>query len=390
MSLVDEHLKEYATERQAEVIDALNRAGGYRAASRALGIDRQAIRKAVKACERKAGLAGYAPGVGVNRPLPEHLKLKGTSALVDERTGETLVQWYKSTEDRDALLTIIRETAQALREDIPPAEPVPAPTRADPNLLSNYVITDYHFGMLSWAEETGADWDTDIAEDMLYRWFASAASLTPDSERAVLANIGDFLHYDSLEAVTPTQGHILDADTRYPRLVRAAVRALRRVVALLLTKHAHVHLLMAEGNHDLASSVWLRETMAVLYEDEPRITVDTSPAPYYVVEHGAVMLAYHHGHKKKPEKLAETFAAMFRETYGRTSKAYGHCGHLHHWMVTETPLMVIEQHPTVAAPDAHAARGGYLSERTSSVTTYHSEHGQIARAWVPYSMIGRD
>ena len=92
MSLVDERLKEYGTPRQAEVIEALNRAGGYRAAARALGIDRQVIRKAVKACERKAGLAGYAPGKGVNRPLPEHLKLNGTSALVDERTGETRVQ----------------------------------------------------------------------------------------------------------------------------------------------------------------------------------------------------------------------------------------------------------------------------------------------------------
>lgn len=390
MTVIDERLKEYATERQAELIDAANLHGGVRPAARELNLSPKTIRKAIDGARKKAGMAGYAPDTGVNRPLPDHLKLKGTSALVDERTGDTVLQWYKSNERADATEAILREAVDALKEEVPHAAPTAHPGYTKPDLLSVYVITDYHLGMLAWDEETGADWDSDIAEDTLYRWFASAAALCPDSEKAVLANIGDFLHYDSLDSETPTNGNVLDADTRYPRLVRAAIRAFRRVVDMLLTKHSEVHIIMAEGNHDLAGSVWLREMFATLYELEPRVTVDTSATPYYCVEHGRCMVAFHHGHKKKPEGLAEVFAAQFRETFGRTVKAYGHCGHRHHRKVMETPLMAVEQHPTLAAPDAHAARHGYLSERTASVITYHTEQGEIQRTTVPYSMIGAD
>ena len=49
---------------------------------------------------------------------------------------------------------------------------------------------------------------------------------------------------------------------------------------MLLQKHERVVLIMAEGNHDMASSAWLREVFSTFYESEPRITVDTSPYPY--------------------------------------------------------------------------------------------------------------
>lgn len=383
---IDPGLKEYATERQARIIDAVNESGGFRAASRHMGVNNGYLTRTIRSLKARAAKQGYAPDHDLEQPVPEGFKLKGTSTLYDE-AGNKRLQWYKTTEDRERFMQLVQESAQAMGESIPPADPVPAPAGSDDDLLSVYVVTDYHLGMLAWEEETGDDWDTDIAEDLLYKWFARAAQLAPASGRAVLAQLGDFLHYDSLEAVTPTNGNVLDADTRYPRLVRAAVRALRRVIALLLSKHKEVHLLMAEGNHDLASSVWLRETLAILYENEPRVTVDQTAHPYYCVEHGTVMVAFHHGHQRKPGELAEVFAAQYRETFGRTTKAYGHCGHRHHRQVIETPLMPVEQHPTLAARDSHAARGGYMAERTASVITYDRNDGEVQRTTVPASKV---
>src|SRR5690606_27072079 len=162
------------------------------------------------------------------------------------------------------------------------------------------------------------------AEDTLVGWFGAAIAQAPDSHTGVFAQLGDLLHWDGIQAVTPTSGHVLDADTRFQKLVRVAISVIRRVTAMLLQKHERVVLLMAEGNHDLASSAWLRELFAALYADEPRIEVITRPDPYYCIEHGRTSLFFHHGHKKRMDSLETVFIAKFREVFGRTKHSYAH------------------------------------------------------------------
>ena len=125
---------------------------------------------------------------------------------------------------------------------------------------------------------------------------------------------------------------------------------------MLLDKHQKVHLIMADANHDPVSQIWLREWLAVMYEDEKRITVDKSPNPYNAFEFGKVALFFHHGHKRKVENVSEVFAGQFREMFGRTKFAYAHTGHLHSINVKENNLMIVEQHRTLAPPDAYADR----------------------------------
>lgn len=319
--------------------------------------------------------------------LPDGVKLRGTSTLTDLRTGETVLQWTKTTADEAAREAAMLAGIKAMAEKLPREKPRMAPKRCLADLLNQYTITDYHLGMLAWGEETGADWDLKIAEDMLVRWFAAAIEQAPCAEVAVFAQLGDFLHWDGLEAVTPAHRHLLDADTRFQKLVRVAIRAIRRVIGLLLGKHERVIVVMAEGNHDPASSIWLREWLAAIYEDEPRVTVDVSPDPYYCVEHGETALFYHHGHKRKPADIDTVFAAKFREVFGRTKYAYAHLGHLHHVDVKETNLMLVEQHRTLAAPDAYAARGGWLSGRDAQVITYSRRYGEVGRLRVSPHML---
>ena len=81
------------------------------------------------------------------------------------------------------------------------------------------------------------------------------------------------------------------------------------------------------------------------------------------------------------------FAAKFREVFGRTQHAYAHMGHLHHIAAKETNLMVVEQHRTLAAPDAYAARGGWMSGRDAVVVTYYKSHGEVSRARISSKML---
>ena len=240
--------------------------------------------------------------------------------------------------------------------------------------------------MMSWAEETGADWDLKIAEDTLVRFFEIAMAKSPDAENCIFAQIGDFLHWDGLDAVTPASKHVLDADTRFTKLVRVAIRVIRKIIKMLLTKYKKVTLIMAEGNHDPASSVWLREVFNTFYEDEPRLYVDVNPDPYYCVTFGKVCLFYHHGHKRNFKNIDTAFVGKFKKEFGLSEYVYGHVGHLHHERV-ENNLMILEQHRTLAAKDAYASRGGYLSGRDSKVITYHKQFGEVGRSIININMI---
>ena len=366
----------------AQMHAALEKTGGVqRKAAELLGVTPGAVANRLAQARR-----GIAPESDWTKPVPEGYRVKGVSTLYDG-DGQLRAQWVKSQIDPDAMERVVREALAAMGERIPRAKATAGPKRTHEQLLNLYVITDFHLGMLSWHEETGADWDTAIAEDMLVRWFEQAIAQAPAAETGVLAQLGDFLHWDGLDAVTPASKHLLDADTRFQKLVRVAIRALRRVIGLLLTKHAKVHLVMAEGNHDPASSIWLREWFAVLFEDEPRVTVDLSPDPYYCVEHGKTALFFHHGHKRKPANVDTVFAAKFREVFGRTGHAYAHMGHMHHIDQRETNLMVVEQHRTLAAPDAYASRGGWVSGRDAQVITYHDTRGEVGRVRVSADMV---
>jgi hypothetical protein len=334
-------------------------------------------------------LRGYSPAHDMVHTVPEGFSVKGVSTLY-KPDGSVGAQWVKSTQDDMAREELLRVAGEAFASEIPRATPVKKPRGVgDADLLNLYTVTDYHIGMLAWGEETGADWDTTIAEQMLIAWFERAIACAPHARAAAFAQLGDLLHYDGLEAVTPTSKHVLDADTRFAKVVRVAIRVLRRVIGMLLAKYEHVHVLMAEGNHDIASSVWLREWFSALYENEPRITVDRSPDPYYCIEHGKTALFFHHGHLSKVGKVDAVLAGKFREVFGRTKFNYAHTGHLHHIEVKETSLMVVEQHRTLASPDAYASRGGWMSGRDAQVISYHREFGEVGRVRISAGMIER-
>lgn len=365
-----------------QLIAALKEHGSQRLAAKALGINRRCLQRRLPFLRKR----GWAPEFDYTHPVPEGFLLKGNSTLRGPN-GEIKLQWIKSQADQEQWERIAKAAIAAMSEDIPRAEPIKAPLAVATELLNQYTITDYHLGMLSWHEETGADWDIEIAEDTLVAWFAEAIARAPDAAVAVFAQLGDLLHWDGMDAVTPASKHLLDADTRFQKLVRVVIRVLRRVIAMLLAKHQHVHIIMAEGNHDPASSIWLREMLTALYENEPRVTVEISPDPYYCYEWGSTALFYHHGHKKKPQAIDSVFVGKFREVFGRTRHAYAHMGHMHHAFVIESNLMKVEQHRTLASPDAYASRGGWLSGRDASVITYHREFGDVGRVVVSSQML---
>ena len=384
--MIDEGLRQFATVRQLEIIDAVNNKGSLRKAAKFLNVCAGTIQSSLEGLKVRAAKQGYSPGHDMTRTVPDGYMVKGVSTYYNAE-GKPSGQWVKSSIDSKAQELIMREAINAMKEEIPRLAAIEAPATSNEQLCNCYVITDYHLGMLSWKEETGDDWDIKIAEELIVKWFKQAIAQSPNSKQAVFAQLSDFLHFDGMDAVTPSSKHLLDVDTRFAKLVRSAIRVLRIVIDMLLSKHEQVHIIMADANHDPVSQIWLREWFSVLYENEPRINVDKSPNPYNVFEWGKTALFFHHGHKRKVANVSEVFASQFREIYGRTKYAYAHMGHLHHLDVKENSMMIVEQHRTLAPADAYAARGGWLSGRDAKVITYSKDYGEVSRISINSDML---
>ena len=383
-----ELLKFCRTPRQRQIIQALIEHTSQHAVSRELGCNQSVVSDMLSRVKRYAAEQVYSPENDMTRAAPETHFVKGTSTYYNAE-GQVGGQWVKTDVRRDEIEAASRAFIAATKDEIRRERPVKAPKHAgNESLLNLYICTDYHMGMLAWGEETrGDDWDVGIAEDLLVRWFAAAIAQAPKGRKAVAGFLGDGIHQDGFAAVTPASGHNLDADTRYQKIVRTWIRARRRIMRMLLEKYPEVVLIEAEGNHSPSTDAVMREWWSAVYEDEPRVFVDTSPDPYYCVEWGRTSLFFHHGHRKKPTNVHDVFAAKFREVFGRTKHSYAHMGHLHHRDLKETNLMVVEQHRTLAAADAYASSHGWISGREAQCITYHAEFGEVGRVVITPEML---
>lgn len=383
---LDQRLREFCTVRQLEVFEALEQHGSDRKAAKALNCSRGAVRSAMATLATRAAVRGYSPKHDMTRTVPDGMVLKGVSTYYNAE-GKASAQWVKSSADTERQREMYQAAADAMSEVLPRVAPVEFAGHPNAELATVYTLTDSHVGALCWREEGGADWDLKIAEATLVGCFERMVAGSPAARLGVVAQLGDFLHADGIMPVTPTSGHILDADGRFTKVVQVAIRVLRKVVDMALHKHEKVVVLMAEGNHDISSSIWLRTMFSALYENEPRIEVINTPLPYYAIQHGSTMLCWHHGHLKKNDQLPILFASQYPAMWGATVKRYAHCGHRHHVEEKEHSGISVIQHATLAARDAYAARGGWHAERQATAITYHAKFGQVARNTVTPEML---
>ena len=364
-----------------ETVEALQQYGTETEAAAALGIPRSTFQARV----RNAAARGFAPGHFENGVAPGYAMGKVT--IQRGPTGAVERTWERQSPDKEAMRQAMLDVIDGLKDELTPAQPIDAPALVNNDLCNLYTFTDYHLGMYAWHNEGGADWDLAIAERILLGAMRAMVAQSPAAHAAVINIQGDFLHTDGKLPLTPASKHVLDADSRYPKIRRSAIRLIRELVRMALERHQDVHLIIAEGNHDEEGTGWLTDLFAVHYENEPRLKVNDSNLPFYVFEWGETMLGVHHGHKVKNEQLPLLFAAQFPEVWGRTKRREIHCGHRHHRDEKEYNGVTVVQHPTLAARDAYAARGGWIADRAAQAITYHKRFGQVGRVMVCPEMI---
>ncbi|MAD93954.1 MAG: winged helix-turn-helix domain-containing protein [Rhodobacteraceae bacterium] len=371
------------SESQAEVASLVDSGMTKREAAKRLGISERNVYKMLERIKINAIKRGYSPDHDMTHVVPEGYKVKGISTYYNE-DGKPTGQWVKSATDEERRAEALLEAVENAATALPKFKPAKAPKQVDENLASLLTITDFHLGMKAWKDSDGEDWDLKIARNVFLNSIHDMLNASPKSGTGILNQLGDFLHWDGLVQVTPTAGHHLTGDDRYSKLVELSISVMTEAVHLMLKKFGKVVVVQAEGNHDLASSVWMRKFIKHRFEDEPRVEVIDNEFPYYAYQHGDIMLGFHHGHKMKMAQLQKLFASepRFRKMWGDSNHAYIHCGHLHHERLLDDAGATIEQHPTLAARDNYSSSNGYVSQRGAKVITYDKSEGEVHRVTV--------
>jgi len=322
---------------------------------------------------------GRAPAQPAEPPLPalpDGHRVRGVSTYVGP-DGEIKGQWIKTGANengREAWLDAIRSLAESF--SAPPV--IEPPTYCDDDLLAVYPVGDPHIGMLAWHEDAGENFDLRIAERNLVAAFAHLTALAPSSREALLIFIGDNSHVDS-QGNTTTGGTRQDADGRTVKIARAIVNTMRRSIDLALRKHERVRVIVERGNHDELISAMLALALSLLYESNPRVSVDTSPEMFHWFRFGENLIGTHHGDKAKPMDLLGVMAVDRREDWGQTRHRRFYCGHFHHQITKEVPGVIIDYLPTLAGSDAWHRSMGYRSGRAMYMDVMHRTHGHINR-----------
>ncbi len=385
---LDPRLLEWATERQAEVLDAIIKHRGVVAAAKALGITHSAVSRSLKAVKRKAALVGYSPDHDMTKTVPDGFKVKGVSTYYD-KDGKPSAQWVKSTVDqarmdelRQAALEVFADGVKGLSPIVPP----PPHTMAD--LLAIYPFGDPHVGLHAWGKECGEDFDLDIGRSLTLGAVDRLVCSAPPAQTGIILLLGDVFHMNDQTNTTPGHKHQLDADSRFVKVLQVGIETYRHAILRALEKHQTVIVKCIPGNHD-PQAIWaLAFTLSAYFDNEPRVTVDLSPAKHWYYRFGKVLIGSTHGDTHKPEQLPAIMACDRSEDWGQTKHRYYYTGHIHSSNSKEFPGVLWESFRTLAASDAYAAGHGYRAGRDMRLIVMHREHGEIERHRVDVGMLG--
>lgn len=395
---IDYNLNEFATERQWEIYTKYCEIESMQKTSEIMGCSKSTVRDAIKNIKKKASKSGYDPDNNLDVAVPTGYHIKGMSTLYDSQTGEPRLQWVKTHLDHDEKIERIREAIDSLKDELPRIEPternVPSNNNDDDdghpndNLMAVYPIGDHHIGMLSWEEETGKNYNSSIAESLLCGSINHLVNNSSAASTALIAVLGDFLHYNTTEPVTQKSRNLLDTDTRFANIIRVAFRTLKHSITKALEVHENVNVIIEIGNHDISSSLFIAEALHHMYENEPRVTIDTSPSHFHYFRFGKVLIGTHHGDTvRKPQDLPLIMANDRPKEWGETEYRYWYTGHVHHDSVKDYIGCRVESFRILAPSDSWAHEHGYRSMQDMKAIMIHKEYGEIGRSIINPKML---
>ena len=286
--------------------------------------------------------------------------------------------WTKTERDREFEIQTLHNIAEALANKLPKFSKIirPKVDRLGEGYKNTFIFGDPHINMYTHGRECGANWDTKIAikrhtiamRDMICR--------APPSIDATLVTTGDIFHSDSLKAITPEGGNIVDIDGRLVPAAEKTVEMLRLFMTWMLQIYRNVDVVIIPGNHSPTLERMLAIMLRIAAENEPRLNIIDNTAKHIPLVWEKNFQLFTHGDRLTKQKKADIATAKFRKEHG--SANFSHCisGHLHHYEADTISGVFVEIYEVLCPADAWHNEGGFVTaDHSATVLRYHHNGG---------------
>lgn len=244
---------------------------------------------------------------------------------------------------------------------------------------------DIHINKLSLTEETGAEYNVEIAKQMCIDGvngiLARASSYNIEKIYFIIGN--DVLHTDNPFSST-TAGTRQDTNTMWWKAFKEAKDMYVRIIESLVPT-ADVHVVFCPSNHDYTSGWMLADTLVSWFRNAKNVTFDASIMHRKYVQYGLNMIAFSHGDGAKELNVKDLMADEQPKVWGDTKFRYAYLHHLHHkrkisYLDGKDFIGVTLEYLRSPSPaDPWHNRNGYIAPKAVEGFIHSKDKGQIAR-----------
>lgn len=252
-------------------------------------------------------------------------------------------------------------------------------------LLYEIAMPDLHFGRLSWAEESGEDYDIKLARKAVESVISQLLTYAENYQIGkILIPLGnDFFNSDNKENAT-TRGTSQDEDTRWQKTFRRG-RELAVSIIDACAVVAPVDVIIIPGNHDEQRSFYLGDALDCWYHNDPNTTIDNSARKRKYYQYGVSLIGFTHGYSEKLTNLPLVMATEVPELWARSKYREWHTGDKHHKAdlvpgAKECSGVVVRILRSLAPADAWTFDKGFIGAlRAAESFVWDAERGLIAQ-----------
>ncbi len=235
---------------------------------------------------------------------------------------------------------------------------------AESNNVFVPLIYDLHLGKLSWAGETGENYDLKIAYDRALSTFKQLIdrALHEGFDKVILQVGNDFFQYDDDKSQT-NHGTRVDSDVRWQKLFQRGVMLYREMIEYA-AQFAVVDVIWTPGNHDTTMSFFAFEALRGYYSTDPNVHIDNDIKRRSYRLEGFNLLGFAHGDKvKKIEELVQLEARSF---WGQARYVEILIGHWHREQVKEDRGITIRVGSSLSGTDSWHYEKGFVGSRIAA------------------------
>lgn len=248
---------------------------------------------------------------------------KGLTELIQVKV------WFKRRKS-DVVANVIDDFKEELKKFAPKYPKIKYAKPSKEGRLLEISIYDLHLGKLAWKEETGEEYNCEIAEQRFLDAITDLISKAKgfNVERILFPIGNDFFNSDT-KTNTTTNGTPQDEEMSWMRTYRLGRQLLVKAIDML-QQIAPVDVVGIASNHDQQRMFYVTDAMQCWYHKSPNVNVNNEATPRKYYQYGECLIGLSHGHNEKVSELPLIMAMEEPKKWAETRFREFHLGHLHH------------------------------------------------------------